>query len=185
MTGRFTSSATRIEGLAVIERMPAIDSRGFFERMFSPADIPGFADGVRQINRSRTVRKGSVRGMHFQLAPHAETKLVSCIRGEIFDVVVDARRNSPTFLQWYGHVLTADNHLSLLIPAGCAHGFQTLCDECELIYVHSQDHVPASERGLRFSDPRLNIGWPLPVAEVSQRDANWPLIAESFGGIDA
>jgi len=115
--------------------------------------------------------------MHYQTPPHAETKLVTCIRGEIYDVAVDVRPDSPTYLHWHAEVLSADNGRSLLIPEGFAHGFQTLADDCEIIYCHSKSYVPVAEAALRFDDPALSIPWPLPVTIVSARDRSHPLLA--------
>ena len=124
-----------------------------------------------------------MRGLHFQYTPHAETKLVSCLQGEIFDVAVDLRRDSPTFLHWHGVVLSAQNRKSLLIPEGFAHGFQTLSEDCELIYLHTVAYHPEAEGALNVTGPKLGIAWPLAITEISERDRNHKLIEQDFQGI--
>jgi dTDP-4-dehydrorhamnose 3,5-epimerase len=143
----------------------------------------GWTRSIAQINRTLTSARGTLRGMHFQQPPHAEMKLVSCLRGEVLDVAVDVRTDSPTFLQWHAEVLSADNHTSLLIPEGFAHGFQTLSDEVEMLYLHSTFYAPGSEAGLNPQDPRLGIVWPLSVAAISDRDAGHALIDSCFQGV--
>ena len=139
--------------------------------------------GIVQINHTLTVMRGTVRGLHFQYPPHAEIKIVSCLRGEVFDVAVDLRQGSPTFLQWHGEILSASNHRTLLIPEGFAHGFQTLSDDCELLYFHTAAYQPSAEGGLNAQDPKLNIFWPETVVELSSRDAGQPLVNEEFVGV--
>jgi dTDP-4-dehydrorhamnose 3,5-epimerase len=136
---RFTVEATPLSGLKLIQRQKLEDSRGFFSRFFCAEELAnaGFAQPVAQMNHTLTRRRGSVRGLHFQYPPHAEDKLVSCLHGEIFDVAIDIRRDSPTFLHWHAEKLSAENGRSLLIPKGFAHGFQALTDDAELLYVHS------------------------------------------------
>ncbi|UCF93498.1 MAG: dTDP-4-dehydrorhamnose 3,5-epimerase family protein, partial [Desulfobacterales bacterium] len=119
----------------------------------------------------------------FQYPPKAETKIVSCIRGSVFDVIVDLRRNSASFLKWYGGILSARNHKMMYIPEGLAHGFQTLEEDSELLYLHTEFYSPAHEGGLRFDDPRINIQWPLEVADLSAKDHNYPRLPEDFEGI--
>jgi dTDP-4-dehydrorhamnose 3,5-epimerase len=157
MSSRFDIFDTPLKGLNLIQRKPIGDSRGYLERLFCAEElqalIPG--KGIVQINHTMTAKHGSVRGMHFQHPPHAETKFVSCLRGEVFDVAVDMRQGSPTFLHWHTEVLSASSHKTLMIPEGFAHGFQTLCDDCELIYLHSRAYTPGAEAGLqpeRFHD---------------------------------
>ena len=127
-------------------------------------------------------RRGTVRGLHFQRPPHAEDKYVSCLRGEVYDVAVDLRRGSATFLRWHAEKLSAANRRSLLVPRGFAHGFQALTDDCELIYLHTHRHVPASEGALNVRDPALAIDWPLPIVELSERDASHPFVDPAFAG---
>ena len=185
MNKRFHIHQCPLAGLKVLERLPRGDMRGFFERMFCDEELSaaGWRGPVRQINHTYTQKRGTVRGLHFQLPPHSEMKLVSCLRGEIWDVVVDVRKGSPTFLQWHAERLSAENHCSLLIPQGFAHGFQTLTDEVDLLYCHSEVYSTGSETGLSVTDPRLNIVWPLPVQELSGRDQSHPLLTDDFKGV--
>jgi len=182
------SRATRLAGLRVIERSVREDARGFFSRLFCTDEFKALglqehATSIAQINHSHTRRRGAVRGMHFQRPPHAEAKVVTCLRGEVFDVAVDLRRHSPTYLHWHAEVLSAANHRSLAIPRGFAHGFQALTDDCELVYLHSQPYVPAADDGLSPSDPALAVAWPLPFTDLSARDAGFAPISASFAGL--
>jgi len=172
-------------GLKLVKRSLLSDSRGFFSRLFCASALAsvGWESPIAQINHSYTNRRGSVRGLHYQLPPQAETKLVSCLRGEVWDVAVDLRRGSPTFLHWHAHALSADNGLALLIPAGFAHGFQALSDDAELLYCHSAPYAAAAEAGLNPQDARLAISWPLPVVGLSLRDAGHPPISSDFRGV--
>jgi dTDP-4-dehydrorhamnose 3,5-epimerase len=185
MKARFEVLSAPLSGLKLIQRMPIRDDRGYLERMFCAEElqslIPG--KGIVQINRSVTARRGAVRGMHFQNPPYAETKIVSCLRGEVFDVAVDLRRNSLTFLGWHAEVLSAGNHRTLVIPDGFAHGFQTLAENCELLYFHTAAWRPDAEGGLSPHDSRLDIRWPEAVAELSPKDAAYPFIGEDFAGL--
>lgn len=185
MSSRFAFRETALSGLLVVDRLPVGDSRGFLERMFCEDDLAGPLAGRRitQINRTLTSNKGVVRGMHMQLAPHAEIKIVSCLRGEIFDVAVDVRQGSPTFLQWHGEILSADNHRSLFIPEGFAHGFQTLTESCELMYFHTHSYTAGAEFALNATDPLVDIQWPLAIAERSQRDVSHPYMNQTFSGV--
>jgi dTDP-4-dehydrorhamnose 3,5-epimerase len=182
---RFIIHDLSLAGLKRIERQRLDDQRGFFARLFCADELRsgGWRGSVAQINHTRTARKGTVRGLHFQRAPHAEMKLVSCIRGEVWDLAVDLRRGSPTFLRWHAERLSAVNNLALLIPVGFAHGFQALSDETELIYCHSAPYAPDAENGLNVNDPRLGIAWPLPVGDLSARDAKLPFLDDAFTGI--
>ena len=160
------------------------DARGSFARLFCRSELDA-AIGERpiaQINHSLTREVGAVRGLHYQLAPHAEMKLVRCIRGRVFDVAVDVRRSSPTFLAWYGRELSAENDEMMIIPEGFAHGFQVLKRDSELLYLHSAAYTPSAERGLNPLDPRLEIAWPLPVGQMSERDRSHPLIGADCSG---
>lgn len=156
----------------VIQRKPIEDSRGFFARFFCADEFQkaGFTRSIAQINHTLTRKKGAVRGLHFQRPPHAESKVVSCLKGDIFDVAIDLRKGSSTFLRWHGEVLSAENRKSLLIPEGFAHGFQTLTDDCELVYLHSTSFHPETEGALNVRDPKLAIAWPLTMTELSERD---------------
>jgi len=179
------SLATPIEGLVCIEREPIGDARGSFARLFCDGAYAAFGwpGKVRQINHSRTCGQGSVRGMHFQRPPAAEAKLVTCTAGKVFDVAVDLRRGSPTFLRWHGVELVGGDGRSFLIPEGFAHGFQVLSDEAELLYFHSAPYSAEHEGGLAPSDPKLAIDWPLPIANLSRRDAAHRAIDDHFTGM--
>lgn len=183
---RFTCTPTPIPGVVVITRARSGDARGSFERLYCALEL-GESVGLRrpivQINRSITRARGSVRGMHFQYPPHAETKLVTCLAGAILDVVVDLRRTSPTFLRWHGEILGADDDRTLLVPEGCAHGFQTLEADCSVLYFHTAAYRPESEGGVHPDDPAVGIEWPLPRTEISARDAARPFLTPGFEGV--
>jgi dTDP-4-dehydrorhamnose 3,5-epimerase len=178
MSGRFKISQTGINELVVLERLPIGDHRGWLERLFCLQDLAAVVGerNIVQINRTMTKQRGTVRGMHFQNAPHAEMKIVSCLRGEVLDVAVDLRAESPTRYQWHGEILRGNNHKMLAIPEGFAHGFQTLTDDVEMLYLHTQSYHPASESGLNPRDPRLAIEWPLPISEISEKDNSHPFL---------
>ncbi len=182
---RFEILPTGIGDLSVIVRKPIADERGSLTRIYSEDELArfGFASGIVQINHTTTAKKGALRGMHFQWPPHAEAKLVSCIRGRVFDVAIDLRKGSPSFLQWHGEELSAANHRALLIPEGFAHGFQTLEDGAELLYLHSAAYQPSAEGGVHHADPKIGICWPEPVMEVSARDAGHAFLDDTFEGI--
>lgn len=185
MTANLKLLPLQLSGLTLVQRNQLTDSRGHFARLFSYGELKeaGWTRPVRQINHSFTQKRGTVRGLHFQHAPHAETKLVTCLHGAIWDVGVDLRRDSPTFLQWHAEHLSADNANALLLPAGFAHGFQTLTDDVELLYVHDHDYVTASDDGINPLEPRCAIHWPLPVESLSDKDAMRPLLSVDFSGI--
>lgn len=185
MKSRFDIVETPIAGLRVVQRKPIGDSRGYLERLFCAEELHTLASGkpIVQINHTLTASRATVRGMHFQRPPYAEIKFVSCLHGEVFDVAVDLRDNSPTFLHWHAEVLSADNHKTLLLPQGFAHGFQTLSDDCEMLYFHTAAYAPEAEGGLNILDPRLAINWPLPVTGLSPRDAEHPLLNDDFAGL--
>ncbi len=184
---RFDFVPTPIAGLVLVERQRLEDSRGFLSRFYCAEEFKssGVHQPISQINHTLTRRKGTVRGMHFQLPPHAETKLVSCLHGSVIDIAVDLRKNSPTFLKWHGEVLSATNQCSLLIPEGFAHGYQTMTDDCELIYFHTAAYEPAAEGALNATDPRLAIAWPKEITEMSDRDRAHPMLGADFQGIEA
>ena len=176
---------TPIPGAYVVQTRKLGDERGTFTRLFcaqSLADIIGPRQ-IMQINQSQTLRTGTVRGLHYQNPPHAEMKLIRCIRGRVWDVVVDLRAASPTFLRWHAQELDPRSATMLVIPEGCAHGFQAMEPDSELIYLHTAFYTPASEAGLRHDDPKLAIRWPLPPVELSPRDKSHPLIPDDFAGI--
>lgn len=182
---RFTILDTPIADLKIIERQQLEDSRGFLVRLFCAEELTaaGWCKPVAQINHTFTQKPGTVRGMHFQRPPHAEMKLVACLRGAIWDVALDLRAGSPTFLQWHAEVLSAANLRSLLIPEGFAHGFQTLSDDCELIYLHTAVYTPGAEDGLNPQDPVLSITWPQAITELSARDEHHPMLDNQFNGV--
>ena len=161
MTNRFEILATPLKDLFIVERKPIGDSRGWFERFFCQDEWQacGLQKPIVQMNRTQTQAKGSVRGMHFQHNPHLETKVVTCIKGEVFDIAVDLRPQSATYLKWYGTTLSAQNHRSFYIPDGFAHGFQTLTDDCELLYLHTERFAPQCADGLNPLDPTLGGGF--------------------------
>jgi dTDP-4-dehydrorhamnose 3,5-epimerase len=185
MISRFDILDTPLERLKLIQRKPIGDQRGYLERMFCAEELQSLipAKGIVQINHTRTAKRGTVRGLHFQCPPYAEAKFVNCLRGEVFDVAVDLRQGSPTFLHWHAEILSADNHKTLLIPEGFAHGFQTLTEDCELLYFHTTAYQPSAEGGLNALDPRLDIRWPEGVLDLSSRDAAHPLVTEEFVGV--
>jgi dTDP-4-dehydrorhamnose 3,5-epimerase len=182
---RFTVHDTPLAGLKLVERRQLGDSRGFLSRLFCADELAtaGWRHAVAQINQTVTTVRGTIRGMHFQRPPHAEMKLVTCLQGAVWDVAIDLRAESPTFLQWHAQELSAANRCALLIPEGFGHGFQTLSQDCELLYLHSASYAPQSEGGLHPEDPRLAIPWPLPKSEISARDAQHPLLTPQFPGV--
>lgn len=183
---QFIFNQAPVDGLRVIERQPISDDRGFFERIFCQETIGSLLGGktIRQVNRTLTQRKGAVRGLHFQYPPYAEIKIVSCLRGQVWDVAVDLRRESPTFLKHHAVLLTEDNGLSYVIPEGFAHGFQTLTSDCEMLYFHTTDYDPTAEGALNAVDPLLSIPWPEPISERSERDMGHSMLAGNFKGLE-
>ena len=183
---RFNFVQTSLAGLVLVQRKTIEDDRGFLSRFYCADEFrsAGLDKPIAQINHTLTRKKGAVRGLHFQNPPHAETKLVSCLKGEIWDIAIDLRRESPTFLKWYAEILSAKNRKSLLIPEGYAHGFQALTEDCELIYLHTSAYHPDVEGALNVNDPALSIDWPLPVIDLSKRDQNHPFVTNiNFEGI--
>jgi len=172
---------TELAGAFVLDLEEREDERGFFARTWCAAEFRdhGISDRVTQANMSWNPRQGTLRGMHFQRAPHAEMKLVRCTRGAIYDVAVDLRPDSPTHRRWIGVELTADNRRALVVPEGFAHGFQTLVPDCEVSYHVSAAYAPEAEGGVRWNDPAFGIEWPDPDnAFLSDKDASWPDYAE-------
>lgn len=182
---RFAVTDLPLSGLKLVGRQRIGDARGSLSRLFCAEELAaaGWVNPIAQINHTGTARRGTVRGMHFQRPPHSEMKLVSCIRGEVWDVALDVRASSLTFLHWHVERLSAQNGRALLIPEGFAHGFQTLTDDVEMLYCHSTAYVAEAEAGLRPQDERLAIAWPLPITELSARDAGHPLIETGFEGV--
>lgn len=182
-----TLQPTPLAGLWRAGSTAAQDHRGAFTRLFCAqalGDVLG-SRRVMQINQSCTRQVGAVRGLHFQHAPHAEMKLVRCLRGRVWDVVVDLRAGSPTLLQWFATELNPADAQMLVIPEGFAHGFQALEPDSELLYLHTALYTPQAEGGLQCQDPRLDIPWPLPVADLSARDRQHPLVPPQFAGLPA
>lgn len=177
--------ATPLEGLFEIKTDTSEDNRGKFTRLFCEQDLSAIRSGLHftQINLSVTTQKGTIRGMHFQRPPAVEAKLIRCLSGHVFDVAVDIRQSSPTFLQWHAVELSDENDRAVFIPEGFAHGFQALSDDVQLLYMHTAPWSPEYESGLRHDDPRLAIQWPVPVTIVSEKDARLPLIDSNFSGI--
>ncbi|MGQ7843574.1 dTDP-4-dehydrorhamnose 3,5-epimerase [Granulosicoccus sp. 3-233] len=169
---------TALEGAMIVDLQRLEDERGFFARSFCRQEFEqlGMNSDVVQANVSFNVNKGTLRGMHYQVAPALETKLVRCTRGAIVDVIVDMRESSPTYRQHIAVELSAENRRALFVPANFAHGFQTLEDDSEVMYLVSGYYTPECERGLRYNDPALNIQWPVPVQHMSDKDAQWPLL---------
>ncbi len=185
MKPRFQFADTALPGLRVVERVQIGDARGYLERIFCSADLRevGWKEPVAQINRTFTAGAGSVRGLHFQHPPYAEMKLVVCLRGHVFDVAVDLRTGSETFLRWHAEELSASNGRAMLIPQGFAHGFQALTGEVEMLYLHSAAYEAAAEGGVHPEDPRLSVAWPRPISNLSARDLGHPLLEPAFEGI--
>jgi dTDP-4-dehydrorhamnose 3,5-epimerase len=182
---QFTVTDLPLQGLKLIENKSVGDSRGYISRLFCSEELAdiGWCSSVAQVNHTLTLGIGTIRGMHLQKKPYAEMKLVHCIRGEIWDVAVDVRAKSPTFLHWHAEYLSGDNKRSLLIPQGFAHGFQTLTESVELLYLHTAKYSKSFEVGFNPKDPKLNISWPLPISKLSSRDENHSLIDINFDGI--
>jgi dTDP-4-dehydrorhamnose 3,5-epimerase len=166
---------TKIAGAFIIEIEKKADQRGFFSRTWDVdiCEAHGLNPRIVQANTSFTSQKGTIRGLHYQGAPYQEAKTLRCIRGRIFDVIIDLRPKSPTYLQWFGLELSAIEHKILYVPENIAHGFQTLEDNAEVTYQASQYYTPEAERGIRFNDPTINIKWPKPVSAISDKDRNW------------
>jgi dTDP-4-dehydrorhamnose 3,5-epimerase len=182
---RLTLEPTPLAGVLRVQRTRLGDARGYLERLFCADELreAGWTGPIAQINRTFTAQRGTVRGLHWQQPPHAEVKLVQCLRGEVYDVAVDLRAGSPTFLSWHAERLSPDNGHALLIPKGCAHGFQTLTDDVEMLYCHSAAYAAEAERGAHPQDAALAVDWPLPIAALSARDAAHPALGPAFEGI--
>lgn len=167
---------TNLKGAFVIEIEKRKDARGYFARSWCENELKtqGLNPLVRQMNVSQNLRRGTLRGMHFQIPPYEEVKTVRCSRGAVYDVIIDLRKGSPTFRRWYGIELTGDNGKMLYVPEGFAHGYLTLRDDSEVSYTVSEFYHPASERGVRYNDPVFRIRWPVAVQTVSEKDGSWP-----------
>lgn len=185
MNDRIIMHDLPLSGLKLIKRSPITDKRGSLQRVYCSHIFNNYAidTPLNQINLTHTPTAGIIRGMHFQHAPYAEIKVVTCLRGKIFDVAVDLRENSPTFLKWHGEILSPELHNSLLIPKGFAHGYQTLTDDCELLYFHTSSYHPQSEGGIFPMDTMINVSWPMALTDISDRDNNHPLLTIDFKGL--
>lgn len=173
-----------LQGAFVVDLEEKHDHRGFFARTFCGKEFEqhGLKPVVAQCNLSYNYKKGTLRGMHYQISPAAETKLIRCTKGAIYDVIIDMRPESPTFLQHFGVELSADNRRALYVPEMFAHGYQALTDDAEVVYQVGEFYTPGYERGLRYDDPFFNIQWPLKVTEISEKDMNWPLLRATVVG---
>lgn len=182
---RFDFKPTTLKGVYTVAPKPIADSRGYFERYFCAEDFKeiGLKKPIAQMNHSKTLGKGSIRGLHYQIPPFGEVKIVRAIRGEIYDVAIDIRWQSPTFLHYFGTVLSEGNSEYLYIPEGFAHGFQTLSDEAEVLYLVTAPFNPQADRGLNPLDSKINIKWPEIVGNLSEKDRNAPMIDEKFLGV--
>jgi dTDP-4-dehydrorhamnose 3,5-epimerase len=171
---------TEIDGAYLIEPERRVDERGFFARVFCETELAerGLAVSISQANTGFSPRAGTLRGLHFQLAPHAEVKIARCLRGSVFGVAVDLRPDSPTYKRWTGHLLSAENGKLLYVPEGCAHGYLTLAPDTELMYFTSKPYAPTGARGIRHNDPAFAIAWPAAVEVISEADSSWPAFTE-------
>ena len=178
---------TPLNGAYLIELERRGDDRGFFARFFCEKEFAAAGAETRfvQINNSLSARKGTLRGMHYQLAPSAEVKVVRCLKGSLYDVIADLRPDSPTFGQWFGAELNSENRLMMYVPRGCAHGLLTLADDTEALYLVSDSYAPDRERGMRFDDPWLGIEWPIAPVEISPKDRAWPDFDPDYHGVEA
>lgn len=174
-----------IHGAWVIKSKVFQDDRGAFSRLFCSRELKAILGSrtIGQINHSMTRSVGAVRGLHYQNSPHAEMKIVRCLKGRVFDVAVDLRQGSPTFLKWNAVELTPENNLAYSIPEGCAHGFQVLEENSQLLYLHTAFYTPEAEGAVRFDDPRIDVHWPLPPTDLSARDLSHPFLNENFKGV--
>ena len=181
---KFTS--TPLQGAYLINLEKRGDDRGFFARFFCEQEFKrqGLIQHFVQINNSLTARSGTMRGMHYQLPPAAEVKVVRCLSGSFYDVILDLRPDSPTFKKWFGAELTAKNRTMMYVPKGFAHGFVTLEEDTEALYLVSAFYDPDQERGLRYNDPHFDIHWPIKPVEVSEKDQKWPDFDSAFHGIE-
>lgn len=178
---------TKLKGSFIIDLDERFDHRGFFARTFCAEEFAdyGLKPTVSQCNLSFNYKKGTLRGMHYQVAPATETKLIRCTQGAIYDVIIDMRRESPTYLLHIGVELSAENHRALYVPEMFAHGYQALTDGAEVVYQVSEFYTPGYERGLRYNDPVFNIEWPLSVSEISEKDAAWSLFESVLVGAES
>ncbi len=183
--GKLSIKPLKISGAYEVVSDAFNDERGAFSRLFCATALQDVMAGreVVQANLSKTMQVGALRGMHYQKAPHLEMKLVRCLKGRVWDVVVDLREGSSTFLQWEAVELSPDKANMMVVPEGCAHGFQVLEEGSEMLYLHTAFYEPASEGGVRHDDPRVGIAWPLAVKDLSARDQGHPLLGDDFTGL--
>jgi dTDP-4-dehydrorhamnose 3,5-epimerase len=183
---QFEISDLPLKGLKLFSRKKKDDSRGFLSRIFCFDELNKSLGikPIKQINHTVTINVGTVKGFHYQVPPALESKIVTCLKGKVFDVTVDLRKNSPTFLEKHYQILSEENSYSIIIPEGFAHGFQTLTNNCELIYLHSANYNSTYEKGICYDDPILNVSWPLPVDLVSIKDKQYEYIGKSFQGVN-
>jgi dTDP-4-dehydrorhamnose 3,5-epimerase len=177
--------STAIGDLYIVDTDVHFDSRGAFARFYCDKELSDLLGGrnIVQVNYSCTSAVGALRGMHFQYPPYAEMKMVRCVQGRVWDVAVDLRQDSPTFLRWHGEELTTENSRMMVIPEGFAHGFQVLERDSALLYLHTDIYTPSAEGGVRYDDPALGIRWPIDVSDLSSRDGSHPLIADDYQGM--
>ena len=182
---KFTFKDTKIEGLKIGKRSNYINNVGSFERLYCKNEFHdvGLDSEIVQINRNITIHAGTLRGLHFQISPYAEDKVITCIKGKVYDVALDLRKGSPTFLNWHGEILSDTNNQSMFIPKGFAHGFLTLSNNCEMLYFHSEFYSQEYERGILYNDPKLNIEWPEEVINLSDKDKKHEPLSKNFDGI--
>lgn len=166
---------TPLKGAYLIDIEKRGDERGFFARVFCKNELGALSldTNIVQINNSTSAKKGTLRGMHYQLAPYAETKIVRCIKGALYDVILDLREDSPTFGKWFGAELTAENRRMMYVPKGFAHGFLTLTNDVEAFYMVTEFYNPQAERGIRWNDPKFQIEWPFEPIVLSEKDKTW------------
>lgn len=177
----FIFQSTPIKNLKVIKHKPNKDIRGFLNRLFCQNTLEQLIQNktIRQINHTLTKKMGTIRGLHFQHPPYAETKIISCLKGKVWDVALDLRKGSPTYLNYHAEILTDKNYKSFLIPEGFAHGFQTLTSNCEMLYFHTADYNKDLEGAVNAIDPKIKIKWPKQISELSDRDRNHPMLNDN------
>ena len=182
---RFKFKKLPLKGLIKINTLNLSDHRGNFTRLFCSKELRsiGWRKSIAQVNHSYTSQKGTVRGLHYQKPPHSEIKIINCIKGAVWDVSVDLRKNSPTFLKWHSEIISEDSNCSLLIPEGFAHGFQCLTNDVHMIYINSKEYHSLSENGLNPSDPFLSIKWPLKIRNLSFKNQNYISLTKNFIGL--
>ena len=178
--------STSLRGAVLIELEKRGDDRGFFARYFCEHEFAaaGLESRYVQINNSLSAKKGTLRGLHYQLPPSAEVKVVRCVRGALWDVIIDLRPDSPSYKKWFGAELSAENRLMMYVPRGFAHAILTLTDEAEAIYLVSDSYAPEKERGLRWDDTAFGIEWPIEPTEISPKDAKWPSFDAAFHSVE-